>query len=341
MLFRNFFQFQIETQLKVINQDKFVFPTITVCSTYFLENENSSLTISEFKFDRTTESELDFYERISFIKKKNCLRINGGKNSSGHYIDLLSSSNYGQDNGINLELNLSANIKQIFVYINDNSSLPTASDIKSRSIQHNTDVTYSITHKKSQTILAKPYSECLDSYDNIDIFKPLSIPKSVIYSKAYCLQLCDSIRIGDSCNCSIPGFYERKGFIRCDEQEDDCYLFEHGTELESRTYIREVCQKKCPIECTSVSYQFRTEKLPYRDKDINNTIKIILFTETFKYEKLTEVPRTEFIEFLIIILSSFGTFMGINLFNFFKYLNKQCQILYNKVKKNQVSQGAA
>ena len=150
--FKNFYQFQIVTQLKIINQDEFVFPTLTVCTDTYLAK--SYITISQFEFDQKTNSEIDFYERISFIKKQNCLRINGGKNSSGHYIHLLSSPHYGEAHGMKLELNLSANIDQLYVYINDNSSLPRTSDIKSRSIQRNIEATYSITHRKSQNILA-------------------------------------------------------------------------------------------------------------------------------------------------------------------------------------------
>ncbi len=176
--------------------------------------------------------------------------------------------------------------------------------------------------------------QCTDSIYDIDIPDSFTDIKSLkSYSRNYCIEVCYWKRISHACNCSVPIYYERENFEQCSKSSNyTCILDEMAKNL---PFKKRVCMKKCRSECSKISYPVTFEKSPL--KKTNNKINLNFFFESFKIESIKQIPKIETIEFLLIILSSLGSFLGINLYNIFRFLNEKYIYIKNFLKKTSSS----
>lgn len=219
----------------------------------------------------------------------NCYRFNGGEtrqqtlnfnNRTVHEFQPykpFKASRLGWRNGLGLEFYTgNQNFYQKIIYktglrvIISNSSMMPFTDFDGIDVavgeQTNIGIGRSFTHR-----LSRPYSECVDTLDEVRanendmlqiVYDQIKTNKLIKYQQDYCLSVCLQTFVIAKCNCSdlsllfldVPKFFQVKGCYSTEEIERLNRVeseFLNGNEIE-------ICYEKCPNECNAAEFKLKT-----------------------------------------------------------------------------------
>jgi hypothetical protein len=181
--------------------------------------------------------------------------------------------------------------------------------------------------------LPEPYNQCLD---DVNKFK---LNKSIInylnrlnqaYSQHKCLELCfDAYYIENNpCNCSNVSIGEV--WIKCWNDFEKAKKFSCTWNYKVNFYsksIAEKCEKYCPVECTTFSYDTR----PTTMSNYNSTLMKIFYT-TLKYTLITQEPKVQLVDLISNIGGTFGLLIGFSFVTFVEIFEIIIEVILHNLK---------
>jgi hypothetical protein len=207
----------------------------------------------------------------------NCWRFNSGVMQNGSSIDILEQTATGYGYGVwsinfldvfanqtyNFMNTFNVNTMGLKISIDEPSSIPLYY-YNMLSLKPGT-CTY-INMKKIVTInLPYPYTNCQDltNYHSILYDKFSKLNKT--YSQKVCFELCRQWKLFEACNCSVNSHPNVDNLRTCQTWEE-ITCFKYISQVEPLTRTLEGCERYCPLECESVSYDYTITTDDYPDE---------------------------------------------------------------------------
>ncbi len=290
-------------------------PAITLCfnssSTY-----STNLTLENCTISGTECSPKDFYSFetvLDYRRNITCYVLNGGRNSSGHFVSIKKTENIGYESGILLNIVLP---KQNFLnyYINDAHVRPTIFELENH-LFISGEFTILRLEKTIETKLEYPHSKCRRSENFPDSIYINQLTKSnVTYRQVNCFELC------------------LKNFVRSFALEKNISEFEANSYFGDFDLIKN-CEHLCPLECEITSYSVKVNSYSIAKKldDLfamssilvnkqeqmltnNNSNQLILNIgfDSLKYNKITQSPKITLSGLISNIGGSSGVFLELS-----------------------------
>lgn len=319
---KDYFQYDLITNIKRITPNSVIFPAITICfyneftKIYYINGlpVKSEITFNVsiqtflgqtmFKNKELNTTELEFFQITNDLN--NCVRFNGiarqGNkvevvNSTSERLDLKFSSVVSKIISKNQQVKYKLSYDHFDLYIGDNYLNSYLNSNPLRLIAKNIHSFYvvkSLTEKK----LGHPYNDCDESLNSS-------------YRQMNCIEDCVNRDIKYKYNCSIPSYYKISGLQECRIQ----------TKFLTSEFQGE-CEKKCPKECES--YQFRTEVL----SSSSNELDLYFYFSDLSYLEITQIPKLNGFSLIASIGGSLCLFVGIRFLSFVEVLEYFFDLFY-------------
>ncbi len=242
----DYYEHDVVTQIKNINDEQLVFPAITFCLLDFSESPVTPRNLSDVFIGCHFES-IDnkcFFEDFEDFVVYNpyleinypCYKFNGGKNASNHVTKLLSTQDIGYFSGLNLRLKPSNSF--LYYYVGYNGVRPTNIELsQSISLNRTSGQLISARIQKTDDIkLPYPYSNCTQNINSETSYLVKEIiEKNITYRQVYCYELCYHNYLRNYAraqNTTVKDAF-------------DIVVFD----------FKNNCSQICPLECSSTYYQ--------------------------------------------------------------------------------------
>ncbi len=285
MNFREFYQYDVVTQIKNKENETLTFPAITLCLVDYNYSVNLNQTpylIEQFEtrdlndillqcnFEDRECSKNDFehftlyfqYETIE--SQLNCYKFNGGKDASNNQKEILQSTQFGGLSGLILKFYM---FKRdfIFYHIGDHNIRPLLSEL-TKNVQPGKNV--NVGFKRTIDIkLPEPYSRCkADINQGYSHFVKKMLENNQAYRKINCYDLCLNEYASDR-NISKKNRYKMK------------FNYQGN------------CSQYCPLECSSNIFEI-SEDINTLDGDASNFLWINFFYIDNQYIELNQTVKT-------------------------------------------------
>lgn len=380
-----FLEFQANSKIRVYSEPFVEYPAVTICfnnperildksidlntrlsqnslsrKPVFTENTSSPLSFSKHiilcKFGFRDCDQNDFIEVYDKAQGK-CLKFNSGMYNNGSIVakpkDIIY---YGSKTGLLMEIYSSAldNAGVYDIYINNRSVSSSYLDNIEilRGFQNNIAISRTFSE-----LLPYPHSNCvaMEDFNKIDnhLFNIMK-NHNFFYSQKHCILFCEEDNLIQDCNCS-SGVVIQTSKPSCDSEAQSLCGLKSGKKSKIE------CFNKCPIECSSVSYDLRNSISEYPSEHHLETIKewlvkmghhtqaeitnvddnqlrkrlfsINVFYDNLKYTHISEIPNQTFGDLVADIGGTLGLFLGMSLLSFIDLYEIMFKIL-NIIAKN-------
>ena len=363
----DYLRYEKVTTISVINENKCLFPTVSVCA--YPNVLNSTNFIKYIRFDRNDINKSNFkYILEEFIDPNygKCYRINSGRNMLNKTYDLLysTSSDLPYDLRFDVYLDVINEFDSTDLYVSiHNHSLPPIEMYNSAYWLSTGNFYFFQVERVFTEQLEEPYNNCLKDINTFE--KNKTIIKHILnlkrtYTQKDCFYFCSNLYALEESNCSCNSSLEQftKICLRKPQDEWDnikrCiadYLAKFR-----REYQYEYCYEYCPLECDSISYEI----IPYSQSllidDMEKNVSIVraalyrqnfssykelkrhylavnIYYKNLKYDLIMQEPKIELFVFISNIGGILGLFLGISFLSFIEILEilvESIYILYSK-----------
>jgi hypothetical protein len=291
----------------------------------------------------------------------NCYSYNTGLDNLGNQVEIKKISKSGKQNGFQLELFI-GNPNEILDYMISsgyhiliNNQTYKISTFEGYDISTGIETDIAI-NRLYTSLKPKPFSDCIeldkiDSFDS-DLYRYI-FKSNKTYRQNDCFELCLQKNVIETCKCYTPSFDKLNGNIPCSNDEQNiCQTDEYEKLFVDGKVIVE-CNRYCPLECYSISYEFTSSFSSYptrsyakksllnnsviRSKFQNETLTYDLLKESvlslnIYYDKLTYTgitkdAKTELIDLISNIGGLLGLFLGISFLSFVEIIEIIIEIL--------------
>ena len=346
------------TSIYEITEKESEFPTISIC------NQNDKLfdlKVLNFFFNNEKlkgewRNHLEAYNDSAYGI---CYRFNSGKNMSKQTIPIKYSKTIGYYYGLtfNFYVNTTFDFGSIIIYFHNHTLNPVSIGGKGYLITSGT-FNYFIVKRIFDQKLEYPYNNC---FKNISLLTDSSLNRTLIdyfdtqnwtYTQKECLNLCRNLKFNELNNCSCY----------LDNIDDDvyqkCYQFVTNSSLKTcvKSYLFELdgklsvyCNKYCPLECDTYSYDFimntqsktltgkinaKTSNLGFgfnypEFKTYENYSRtffgISIYYDELKYTLINQQPKIELFGLISNVGGTLGLFLGftfITILEIFEYITE-------------------
>jgi len=329
-LLNSYLEYEVIQKTEIITENEMTFPTITLCSDSFNNNNEplkDIIQLCKFDFnnnDCQTNPDNYFFKFYFYeFKGQNCLQFNSGKNMSNHSIPILNSTLGGDDQyGLSLFFEKLINTP-MNIYIDDPSLPSFINGIKYKIFDFTAEPKtkyFILLSKTEQYKLSMPYNPCYK-----DVFTEFPLNKTILnffqsnnvaYKQKYCYQLCAELDYLETnpCDCKKN---TKLNYVRQDCFHDNrVILSKQCTNNYLNNFkkkIAEKCSKYCPLECNSIEYTFST-----RNYYTNENIRLFIYFKEMEYTKLSEMPKIEPFDLISNIGGILGLFIGCSFVSLFE-----------------------
>ncbi len=289
-------------------------PAVTFCISSF-PNFDTNLTLDQTLFECIIDGikceHNDFFPfeiKTNWLNKSinsvdlKCYVLNGGRNSSGHSIDIKSTKGTGFYSGIATSFFLQ---KDHFIqyYINDALVRPTRDEISSERLILPGDMALIKLEKTIETKLEFPYSNCSSSIPNSFLKRELQ-NMNLTYRKVNCLELCLE-KVGHNCEELCPLECES---IRYSPMEKSINIAQSSSllyEIGLNDFLK-----------TKLSITNLTEN------EINTSVcSVLIFYDALRYNQITQTPKTTPSALISNLGGTLGLFLEFSFLSFYKLLS--------------------
>jgi len=309
-----YYQYTVITKIESLNESPMTLPAVTLCLT--------SLKGSFLPINATLDSYLyncfifqtecgfkDFYYfrtrlRMNITNKEViCYVLNGGRNSTGHSKEIISTNTTGPDSGIDLRFYLPKD-HILFYYISDSYVQPTSFEIVKFGLPGTTETLR--LEKTVETKLEFPFNNCWNRINLPDshLVRKLS-ETNISYRQLNCFELC----------------------------QNHSLLHELSKDEVNK------CNQACPLECESTQYRISETKFSLADfsdrdeyslkwtpvikKKLNisvnsteefekNNLRLKILFDSLKYTKISQTPKTTLSALVSNLGGSSGLFLDLS-----------------------------
>jgi len=338
----DFFQYTVVTEIKTVNEFPMAFPAITLCLVS-LPSFSSDLdpvkslfyykfngVISHFEDVESFEKETQF-NIIYKSKSMTCFVFNGGRNSSGHSIEIKTTKQTGLISGFSFVFYLPKDHFLIY-YVNEAKVRPTSTELESNRYILPGSWSYFRLEKSIETKVEYPYSSCkkLEAFSNSAYIRQLS-ELNITYRQVNCFELCKQAKLKEYA--LEKNVIEKVAWLEFDYMEN--------------------CDDLCPLECTSTTFlthgvELSTEMFTSTftstgvygmlrnsretnetDDEINQRILgVDFFYEDLKYKQITQTPKTNWYGLISNIGGSSGVFLELSFLSACKAIEFMLGIIF-------------
>jgi len=350
-----FFNFDVVSQIKVVDEINSQFPTISFCSDYPFDLMNS-IVVCLLKKENCFDKKNHFvpYNDTHFA---NCYRFNSGN----HPNDIIYTNYPGLEYGLRVGLNLNQTpsykkIKVLTIYIHNHTIRPLTIYNKGIEISTGSKNSFNV-ERVFTTKLDHPYNQCLKDASSFDLNKTIVsflTDKGNIYTRKECIEFCFEVYFlrESLCGCNAK---LGKVYLECGkDNKSDCY-FENRVAFYNNN-PDEYCSQFCPFECDSMSLKISPTSFDYpqngsvnseRDSNLSrsfnsyseikkNYIEFIVYYSSLQYTTISESPKTQLSDLISNIGGTLGLFIGISFLSFveiFEIIIEIGIILFSKKNK--------
>ena len=324
----DYFDFDVVTRVEIIDEDQTTFPAVTICTygyisyPYLTHNNIEALSCTFDQTDCINDYSSHYY------MDKTCLKFNG-------QINLWKPTHTGRLNGLNLMIRIPETCC-LTIFMNENHVEPIYYEINNIDINKwNYNQIFLRIGKEVYEKLGEPHNHCTKYEDLINNFDsaPFNyiIKANMTYRREYCLLLSEFMYNSERCNCSYPGVYETDNSNIC--MDNPCVIDV------SQNISKLNFSHLCPLECNMTIYTTSVEKYYVETSDVHQ-INVLVYFESFKYKKISQVAKMTLPDIISTIGGTFGLFLGLSLLSFIEILDLFIQIFSisnQKVSNSQFS----
>jgi len=325
----DFFQYTVVTEIKTVNEYPMTFPAITLCLVSlptFSTDLDPVKSLLYYKFNGIPSKfeDIESFEiRTQFNMLYNsenmtCFVFNGGRNSSGHSIDIKTTKQTGLISGFSFMFYLPKDHFLIY-YVNEAKVRPASTELESNRYILPGSLSYFRLEKSVETKSDYPYSRCKKPEDFPDsaYIRKLS-ELNITYRQVNCFELCKQAKF-------------REYALEKKINEKDAWNY-----FKEFDYM-EHCENLCPLECTSTTFSTHGVELStqmftstftsieFYDKMRNSTetnetddeinqriLGVDFFYEDLKFYQITQTPKTNWYGLISNIGGSSGVFLELS-----------------------------
>lgn len=343
----DFFDYEVVTSIKTVNEPYLDFPTISICSQY---NKSFKFEIIYFFFnfyDWKNEWKKHF-ENYSDYSLGQCYRFNSGKDFYGNSTEIKRSTISDRVNSLILALyvDTESDLNGLFIYFHNHTFRPKSLFGKENYLSMGFFYTFKI-DKIVDEKLEYPYNDCIKDISTFKMNTTLIkyfIENQIKYSQSECNRYCQSLHYNETnkCGCYLDT-YEDIVFIKCYNSFRNT-ITGNCTEKYLQDFNEnnpnEICKQYCPLECDTTSLNILTSSNVYPSHGkIADTISLKSFPKfnTFenvskkyiqlnaffneiKYTYLSQQPKVKIFDLISNIGGLFGLFLGMGLLSFIELL---------------------
>lgn len=301
-----FLEYSVVTEYSEMYSEKMTLPALTLC---VLLEVDKQVVINKCEirgFRNCSISDFEMFHLKHFdgeSRNLTCHKINGGKNSTGHEIDLIETKNFGVLTGYRMDFVIPSK-KTVFYSIGENSARPVSSELK-LGLSSKENLQILLPKLKISEKLGRPYNQCQKNLKNINdydskIYREL-IESKLKYRQINCLELCQ-------------------------------YTYSN---------TRNSCLEECPLECDSNIYDvelissvrpiFQLEDVKYNLSKVT-VLRLVFRFDNFLYSTIKQIPKTSGAVLFSNIGGLAGLFLGFSLTSLSGFLEILLQKVFNQKK---------
>ena len=300
----DYLRFEKISQSQVVYDENIPFPQIVICS-----DPNRTYEIQQYKFNQKDCTEDHDY--ISVVVDDviyPCVRFNGGKNRSGHSIEIKKA--HGINNmrsGFSMVLSVNRTFPYNYLSISENSKYP---EFWSSffALEFSTE-NYITLKRKVDEKLGEPYNSCWEEdalrESDSDLIQEI-IKLNDFYNRNMCYQLCSFKYISRKHNCSIKSIYD----LENSENKQPCRKNLNPSDFESKK-----CHDECPFPCRTSSFSYQVEKLKSENLS-NHSFLLEIDYDDYKYSLTSQIPKTKITDLAAKLGGILGLFVGLKFLSF-------------------------
>lgn len=336
----NYSDFKVITLVESIYKSPLEFPVVSICSysgDHFKgKNLSSIFKKCSFAYDTSCGTNHDnFFEKFIGNNGYECYRFNSGKNLSNHSVPVVNSTIGGVDDSFSIQIDKekdmqiwvhNINYRHNFVHFNNH--------YEDRVFVSANSYTEVIIHKVIEVKLGEPYNDCLNDITQfkynktiIDFIRKINDSYSQEKCFEWCFELnylkekpcnCTNVQLGEvwqKCYVSVSSNLKSSKNVNC--------IWDYKSNFYSRHIVDE-CTQYCPLECTSISYNIRSNAI----MDFNHT-KLKVYYGNLKYTSIKQEAKTSEIELISNIGGTFGLLAGFSFVTFFEIFEFLIELMIN------------
>ena len=284
---------------------------------YFKDN-GLKKTIKDCRFnydDKCKQNPENFFIGYEDSEFGSCYRFNSGKNMSGHYIPVVSSTVGGKDDSFLLITN-----PIDFVIWIHNSTRPPKREYH---YDYQGDVNFVtrgsdahiIIEKTVEKKLGEPYNSCLDDLTKFKLNKTIInhiLNEEETYSQVNCLELCFHLKYIEKNPCNCTNASLGNVWTNCYGTNDatnkptsDCTM-----KFRKRFHRKQIifqCSNYCPQECEKEVYSVSVKSLV----NINSLeTRMFFYFKSLSYTSITQEPVLGLNDLIAEVGGILGLFLG-------------------------------
>ena len=340
----DYMQFDYFTKTQLIDERPMPLPTITFCVN----------TDAVFDFEKAfilcktnvLYCGSNHFELVTIFSDAGaayqCLRLNGGKNMSGHAVDLLKAYKDDDVSGFILAFYMPANTSDTLYYaLTDSTVYATMKEVYKRSVIKPV-LADLIINKQVEKKLGQPYNKCIKDLDTNTSFDSALFRSTFdlygSYRQKNCYVICIHTFIIKTCNCSLGSEQ-----TPCDYMVNNC----SNKVFDSFSYEAE-CAQQCPLECDTTYFSlfekfsptFLTEFEGF-DKNISANFDLSNLTaeqienivwfrvkyENLKYTEISQTAKTTFADLVSNLGGIIGVFLGLSFLSLIEVVELFLEVL--------------
>ena len=292
----------VVTQFKVIEDENMIFPAVTFCIFDFnlysinwtSKNLSSKLINCTFASQPCNESYFEPIQLKNSIQKLDCYSFNSGKNG------LLAATEVGSGSGMNILFNLSRTEKLSFI-VHENNERPLLAELEHIIEQDNGKIVRVEMRKTIDTKEPFPYSNCTKNIklETSDLVKEI-LEQNISYRQIHCFEL----------------FYEEY-LVKCGSLQN--LTIQKPAKPVKEFDYRLYCSKKCPLECTSITFEIVENEINFNIDD-DRFLWMNFFYSDRKYIEVLQSVKTTASDLISNTGGVLGLFLELNFFSAYRFI---------------------
>ena len=294
---KDFLQYDVVTQTKLVDASSSHFPSVTFCfnkpqtqnlTSFF----NEALFIRDRKKDDNPNLIGDQYFDGNFGNwdAADCIKFNHFTNKSdSQLVSAASLTGY-----LVFDIDLSVKFTFIYVFLSDNYNniLDWSQYV---TISYNIKGEYDIAYKKEvEHKLEMPYNQCQNVSD-------------ITYRQSNCLAMCKNEKFASRHNCTLRNYYSLLIYSFCNEEISGSLEFDS------------VCKEECPKECTTTKFEILISN-PKLQPSSPESLIFLVWPLDLNYIEISQTPKMNGYSLLNEIGGAMGLFVGITFLSLFEFL---------------------
>lgn len=345
---QSYTSYQVVTNIETAYEQPAEFPSVLICSAYFLGKKPSSF-ILECKFgldSKCTNDVNNYFENVSFYDGM-CNKFNSGLNMTSKSIPIYKAALGGYADSFSVKINSPSS--SYFMIINKTEVPIFGLEIDTLFAGNIFEITNGfkidiVIDKKVEYKLGEPYNDCLKELAEfernktvINYFNSINVSYSQTECFNYCFELdymqqnlckCEGLEFGSIwSNCNV--LQENKTIARC--------LRDYKIKFFQNSLVNK-CQQYCPTKCDLIEYNANSNFVVNNNPNASNYAEVRVYLRSLKYTLIDQSAKMTFSDLVSSVGGTISLFIGLSFISLFEIVDLAVEILLNlTMEKNKIN----